>query len=272
MHRPDLNGLSPAERAELAQLIDNYASPAIVAQHQSPPPGIHSNGAIFLSWHRNYILGLENYLIAQGRPEWAPLPAWDPASPIPPEFNIPGSGPDALRDLTPNVSFSPQFDHVNLGNFETEAALGNALMGPHGTVHIRVGGLMGDFRSPSAPIFWPWHSFLDDIWWEWQRQTVVTPDCLGQTLAQARATLTAVGLAVGTVTTSAHPHLPFPFPDPFPDPFPEPSRFPFFPFPWPPPRPRPLVRRHRHVVIEQDPDPGDRVHHGVAVDLILGQS
>lgn len=263
MHRRSLSSVSPKDRAALAGLIQQYVTPAIVSQHLTTPD-IHG-GATFLSWHRNYLVGLENFLLAQGRPDFVPLPAWDPSEPIPSEFNIPDSGPGALQNLDPGITFSPQFDEENLGNWETEDDLGSALSGPHGSVHIAVGGVMANFQSPSAPIFWPWHSFVDDIWWSWQRLTVVTPDCTGRTLAEARRLLALVGLTTGTVTTNPHLHL-SPIPEP---PVPLPPLFPFQPFQ--PFRPFPVRRRrHAHTVVGQAPEPGDRVHHGVGVDLELG--
>jgi len=237
MHRPNLNSLTPQQRQQLAQLIQQYVTPAIVNQHLAAPSAVHSDGSTFLSWHRTYIAGLEAFLVAQGHPEWSPLPAWNPATPIPAEFNIPNAGPGRLRDLTPNISFSPQFDHANMGNFDDDDELGIALSGPHGAVHVTVGGVMGNFRSPEAPIFWPWHSFIDDIWWAWQRQTVIVPNCVGLTRAGARARLVGVGLVVGPVTLAPPPHGLF----------------------------------HRHRIVDQFPDAGDRVHHGVAVNLVLGR-
>lgn len=261
MHRTDLNTLAAAERTQLAQLIQQYATPAIVNQHAFPPPEAHAPGTI-LSWHRNFILGLENFLVAQGRPEWVPLPAWDPANQIPAEFNIPNAGPDRLVNLNPGINFSPDFDHANLGNFENNIDLGMAIMSRHAAVHNTVGGIMSSFRSPAAPIFWPWHSFLDDIWWEWQRQTVVVPDCSGLAQNQARSLLNSVGLNLGTVTVIPHVDFPFTFPFPW---QPQPPQLPPFPLPWPRPRP------HRHVVVDQSPEANDRVHHGVAIDLVVGR-
>ena len=270
MHRPDLNTLSASDRTALADLIEQYTTPAVVQQHTSPPPGVHSDGSVFLSWHRSYIAGLEAFLVAQGRPEWSPLPAWNPSNPIPNQFNRPNSGPRALQDLTPNVSFSPTFDEANLVNFDTDDELGLALMGPHNTVHNRVGGLMASFESPAAPIFWPWHSFLDDIWWSWQRLSVAVPDCGGRNTIQARALLTAVGLVVGA--TTVEPHLHWAFPPPLPDPGPA------FNLHWHQGtglhlhRPQPKRLAHRHIVVDQNPEPGRRVVPGTTVDLILGSA
>src|SRR5690606_26947717 len=40
--------------------------------------------------------------------------------------------------------------------------------GYHNGVHVAVGGAMGAFKSPAAPIFWLWHAFVDDVWFDWQ--------------------------------------------------------------------------------------------------------
>lgn len=174
MHRASLNDLSPQERAELSQLIQQYATPTIVGQHVNAPPEIHMDGSIFLSFHRNYLAGLESYLVGQGHPEWSPLPAWDPATRIPDEFNPPNQGPNRLVDLNPNVSFSPEFDPENLGNFETDEDLGMDQPGArhhrwdHGRTSVRRGrrssgpgtalsttsGGRGRGRPSSRPIAW----------------------------------------------------------------------------------------------------------------------
>ena len=41
----------------------------------------------------------------------------------------------------------------------------------HNDVHVamgRFGGVMINFRSPAAPIFWLWHAFVDDVWKTWE--------------------------------------------------------------------------------------------------------
>lgn len=38
----------------------------------------------------------------------------------------------------------------------------------HNSVHGTMGGIMGNFRSPAAPIFWLWHAFVDDVWKTWE--------------------------------------------------------------------------------------------------------
>lgn len=269
MHRRDLSSLSESDRAQLADLIEQYATPAVVQQHINGPPGLHTSGTVFLSWHRAYLGGLEAFLVAQGQAQWSPLPAWNPATPIPSEFNRPDSGRDALVDLTPNVSFSPDFDEPALASFTSDDELGMALMGPHGTVHVQVGGVMADFRSPSAPIFWPWHSFVDDIWWAWQRLSVVVPDCGGMTLTQARAALTAAGLVVGAATVQPHREWPFALP---PDASPTLHWHPGGGFHLHPTRSSPPRPKHLHRVVDQMPEEGRMVQSGTAVDLVLGSA
>lgn len=198
MNRLNINSFSADQRATLSGLIQQYTTPSIVEEHANAiSSGVHSDPAMFLSFHRSYIGGLESFLSEQGYPQWVPLPAWDPAEPIPEEFNIPNTGPDQLQNLNPNVSFSPEFDKENLVNFATVEELGSALMQRHNLVHQRIGGVMNNQqRAPEAPIFWPFHSFIDDIWWEWQRITVTVPSCIGLSLGQAQKLLGHCGLRV----------------------------------------------------------------------------
>ncbi len=191
MHRPNLNDLPPNERTLLASLIQQYTTPDIIDMHWNAVlSGVHNDPAGFLSFHRNYIGGLEAFLLEQGYPQLVPLPAWNPAEPIPEEFNIPNTGPERLRNLNPNVSFSPKFDQENLINYATVEELGEALMIRHNLVHARIGGVMNNLRRvPVAPIFWVFHSFIDDIWWDWQRVTVVVPSVIGLSLADATSML-----------------------------------------------------------------------------------
>lgn len=38
----------------------------------------------------------------------------------------------------------------------------------HNSGHTTMGGVMGNFRSPAAAIFWLWHAAVDDKWKEWE--------------------------------------------------------------------------------------------------------
>jgi len=101
-HRTDLNTLTPAERTQLINLMLNYLTDAVVADHMSI---VHSGLELFTG-HRAYLLGMENYLTANGGGAFAPLPFWNSASPIPAEFNVvknPGLARPPLVNLNPGT-------------------------------------------------------------------------------------------------------------------------------------------------------------------------
>ena len=51
----------------------------------------------------------------------------------------------------------------------TYQLFGPSVNGPHGTVHIWVGGQMSHFCSPADPVFWMHHAMLDHLWCKWQK-------------------------------------------------------------------------------------------------------
>lgn len=169
MARPLLNSFSPAQRQDLATRILAYVTDAVVDAHMQI---VHS-GAPLLTGHRAYIAGLEQYLQQNGAGAFVPLPKWDPATPIPGEFNVvkaedDGTPRPALVNLNPNKPLPAAFRSPALCNIPTADALGNGLNGYHGVVHTTIGGAMGDAMiSPAAPIFWCWHGFIDDVYAGW---------------------------------------------------------------------------------------------------------
>ncbi|RKP11996.1 hypothetical protein BJ684DRAFT_636, partial [Piptocephalis cylindrospora] len=40
----------------------------------------------------------------------------------------------------------------------------------HPYLHNQVGGAMRSMASPSDPIFWGHHGFIDQIYWQWQKE------------------------------------------------------------------------------------------------------
>ncbi|KAJ1981540.1 hypothetical protein H4R33_005231 [Dimargaris cristalligena] len=44
--------------------------------------------------------------------------------------------------------------------------------GPHGNVHIGIGGDFSPMWSPNDPLFWLHHAFVDKLWSEWQARSV----------------------------------------------------------------------------------------------------
>ncbi len=199
-HRADLNTLTAAERTQLVNLMLNYLTDAVVADHMSI---VHSGLELFIG-HRAYLLGMENYLSGNGGGAFVPLPFWNSASPIPPEFNVvknPGPSRPPLVNLNPGIAKPPQFEHPAVCEYDDPAQLGNDINGWHGAVHCTIGGTMCMLPVASAaPIFWCWHGFVDHIYWDWQRCTVPCPDVAGCTLVIAKKKIKAAGLNVGSTT------------------------------------------------------------------------
>lgn len=223
-HRADLNTLTPPERTQLVNLMLNYLTDAIVADHMSI---VHSGLELFTG-HRAYLLGMENYLTANGGGAFAPLPFWNPANPIPVEFSVvknPGPARPPLVNLNPGMPKPPQFEHPAVCEYDDPAQLGNDINGWHGAVHCAIGGTMCMLPVASAaPIFWCWHAFVDHIYWDWQRCTVPCPDVTGCTLEIAKRKIKAAGLKVGCVSCVPECALPPGYrPPPYRDP--DPSRY-----------------------------------------------
>lgn len=201
-HRADLDTLSAGDRQFLVNLMLPYLTDAVVAAHVNI---IHSGLELFTG-HRAYIADLESHLSANGGAGFVPLPMWDPAKPIPPEFNVVKPQDDStprppLINLNPNMPLPPQWDYPAVCEFDTGADLGNAINGWHGGVHGAIGGTMGSLPIASAaPIFWCWHAFVDHIYWNWQLCQVTCPDLTGCALPYAKLKLRQHGLTCGSIT------------------------------------------------------------------------
>ncbi len=128
----------------------------------------HNNMEVgFFTEHRNYIQGMEQFLLDNGCEDFVPLPKYDPKTMMPDEFFdadlavIDGFG--VLNDQTPD------YDMVNVNEntcdqFSSIDAFASYVENQHNDVHRRIGGAMRDFDSPSAAIFWLWHAKVDDMY------------------------------------------------------------------------------------------------------------
>ena len=184
MARQLLDTLTAQTRQDLVTRILSYLNDDIVDAH------IHINhsGVDLLEGHRKYIAGLESFLISNGAQTFVPLPKWDPSTPIPTEFNVvkpsdDGTALPPLQNLNPNLPLPGAFQPENICGIPSAARLGNALNGWHGSVHVTVGGTMGNaIIASAAPIFWCWHAFIDDIYETWQtctnRNVAISPELL----------------------------------------------------------------------------------------------
>ena len=176
--RQDLNALPAADRQALVNLILQYLTDPVVAAHTT----INHAGEHIFTGHRQYIEQLEAFLVAQGGGRFVPLPAWSPAKPIPAEFNVVkpqdnGSARPPLINLSPNLPMPGAYAPPAVCNFASGTDLGNNVNGWHGAVHNTVGGTMSQLSIASAaPIFWCWHAFVDEIYWDFQNQCAVRSD------------------------------------------------------------------------------------------------
>jgi len=161
MARRNINSFSAADRALLARLISQFATDAVVSMHRNMQ-GIHGGDPMrFLGFHREYVRRLERWLVAQGFRRFVPLPEWNPTQCVPLEFRR------GINNPCPRVSFA-QFAGNNRANFASESDFGRQLEARHNIVHNRLGGAMARvMTSPSVPIFWLWHAFVDDLWFEY---------------------------------------------------------------------------------------------------------
>ena len=101
---------------------------------------------------------------------------WDPQQLLPPHLQLTVQ-PGPLNDLC-DFNTSPTFPDPSNGGDCCPNGLSRRIEWPyHDNVHIVMrdpppaGGLfgvMGNFRSPAAPIFWLWHAYVDDIWKRWE--------------------------------------------------------------------------------------------------------
>ena len=224
-HRQDLNTLSAADRQALVDLMLTYLNDDVVDDHMAI---VHSGVEIFTG-HRAYIAAMEGWLQSHGGAAFVPLPYWNSANPIPPEFDVVKPADDGtprppLMNLNPNMPKPAQYEWPAVCTYEDPADLGDAINGWHGSVHCAIGGSMCMIAIASAaPIFWCWHAFVDHIYWDWQRCTVICPDLVGSPLTWARHQLRLAGLTVGTVTRLPRVVFPgelppFRMPIPLPDP------------------------------------------------------
>jgi|GEM_PF-2203350 len=195
------SGGSGGERHRLRQLIIQYltthpSNP--IQQHVNViaplPVGVHCKTGTFATWHRQYLEGLEAWLMTQpDGPKFVPLPKWDPTTPVPDEFFngliSPGNAVvgGSISNQNPNnvgtYNFSRFLNSSTVCNYSAGSiqrfCMGGGWFTSYGTafdnfasdlewehnpVHGAIGGIMNAGNSPAAAIFWLWHAYVDDLY------------------------------------------------------------------------------------------------------------
>ena len=191
--RKDINSMSTTERTQLRDAILAYlkSSKKIVnglttydfVEHHADNAHfnmIHGKkGANFVTWHRYYLQEMEHWFLANGYAQFVPLPLWNPSQPMPSEFfSIAGLLPefqnDPLQSASTNANFTPFKAPINCNTWANLDAYANELEKPHNKGHVDIEGTMITGRSPAAAIFWPWHAWIDELYYCYQK------NCLSQ--------------------------------------------------------------------------------------------
>ena len=154
------------------------------------PPGQpspwHTGIELFFSWHRDYIAGLEQFILDQGCdicPDLVPLPYWDITQPLSdpfynsmiPEFAV----EDALITAPQPLFITPQeetwsdfieIDESTCTEYESPDALADWMLGRHAQVHFEMGGAMRSFASTAGTaVFWLYHAYIDEKYYCYQQ-------------------------------------------------------------------------------------------------------
>lgn len=138
----------------------------------------------FLSWHRAYLLRLEERLRQRDPAAFIPYWDWTQNRGIPdwmtdftPTVRLPDGtdlevtrnpGGDAEINTLPEKSAIDQLmEHSTYLDF-TLALEGARPFGAHNQVHVWIGGVMNTMASPADPIFFLHHAQVDRLWSLWQ--------------------------------------------------------------------------------------------------------
>lgn len=160
--------------------------------------GAHG-GSNFLPWHREYLIRFEDRLRLFN--PLVTIPYWDWANdPLPAEL----SDPQDLVNwgITRNNPIGPMPSQTQVNNTMAQTTwddFRSILESIHGMPHISIGGQMGGASSPSDPIFWLHHGFIDKIWADWQKlNPTKTPTNLSEQLQPPPIFQRTVGQVMST--------------------------------------------------------------------------
>ena len=144
---------------------DDFAIAHTMARHQMQAHDRYT----FLPWHREFLFHFENALRAIDPSVTLPYWDWTTSRTIPaPLANAAEWG--VSRDMGPGDSLPASLatEIATVMGRSTYTSFHNSINGPHGEVHVLIGGQMGDIEnSPRDVLFWLHHAFLDKLWADW---------------------------------------------------------------------------------------------------------
>lgn len=195
------------------------------AQNTMHPEDANTYGDDFVAFHREMGAHYDAWRAEQG---FAPVVAWDPSTPMPPEFAYPRmTGCLPRRTDDPKVELptwatveggdepSPEWGYRSLCEFPSlnrfAKAIDASATAPagfvledsyHSAVHNRVAGdLAPPETAPRDPIFYAWHKHVDLLFVSWETscggavETVSAPDAAPAESARAVPGPGVAGLA-----------------------------------------------------------------------------
>ncbi|MDZ4795509.1 MAG: tyrosinase family protein [Bacteroidota bacterium] len=236
MVRKNVYSLTPAEITSLKTGITNMKALPLTdptswtyqaAIHGTALPNAlpswnscHQSGAafFFLAWHRMYCYFFERILRAKSGNPNLTLPYWNyQTNPVlHPDYRNSTAG-NPLYDGTRNSSINtggslPASIGTSINNALLEIPyfdFQGGINGPHGSVHVTVGGNMVSVSSAGQdPLFWLHHCNVDRLWDEWLgkcggRAAPTDAAWLNKTYTFFDETGTAISMTGSQVITSA---------------------------------------------------------------------
>lgn len=224
--RIELHALTAPEQQKLADLIHAWLdeNPGIIQEHAACfEDGIHSTNN-FLPWHRVHIRELEDYIrenalvadfpnISNINDESFRLPMWRPETvpatgdKIPLAFQTtadpvtyPVNTPQSTMNFNPDPDDFPimeQFlERLKICQNLADAGFFSDVLEAqyHDNGHSIIGGRMNEGDAPACLIFWPWHAWVDDLWYYWENTCqgeydlpFSTTDVISQTFTEIQA-------------------------------------------------------------------------------------
>jgi hypothetical protein len=171
--RRSLTQLTLPEQLALAGLILEWINDSRVRRHSHLT---HNRTESFLIAHREWISEVEDFLVSRGAGRFVPLPTWNPADPIPVPFRLvkprdDGTARQALGNADPRRPLPLFLTSPAVCAIPTGGALAEALDPWHDDVHVDgIGGAMAPIgESAACAVFYPWHAFVDEVYWTWQQ-------------------------------------------------------------------------------------------------------
>ncbi len=142
----------------------------------------HQNGAafFFLAWHRMYVYFFERILRSKSGVSSLTIPYWNyQTNPVLHPAYRNSSPSNTLYDGSRNASInaggslpgSISTSINNALNLIPYYSFQGSINGPHGSVHVAIGGNMGSVTSAALdPVFWLHHGNIDRLWEQWFRR------------------------------------------------------------------------------------------------------